>query len=844
MIKRLCIAISCLLLSLVYVQGSYASAPFINIEAQSTALPSPLPTILTTDSQAKESQPSDYWLTQIYSHKHYQQSLAPGAKAAWYKLRLVNNSSQPLTRHLVFDVHILRQLSVYLYGENGSLKQTAHLGIDQLESNQSTENYIAPHVRFEVGANSQLTLLIFKHTQGPGVFPARILSTEEWQKEQSKMRFFWGAVIAVLIALAIYNAMVYSMHPNKSYLWYLSFHLVCFLYFSGLNGFGFLLWPIEMQKWLSTNIIILNFVLIFIVANFSVHFLNAQNNAPTHYRLLKYFNTASIVGFLACFIFPEYQMLPIFSLLQIIGSIYGISMGIVAYKRSFNPAKYFLFSWFFVLLGAAIGMLTFMDKLPITFVTLHAFLFGTLCELFLLSLGLASRMKYFETSLLSQSYIYPNTELGNFSYFTQQLTNFMPKIIDTHQNLYLVLVATEGFKEIVSLYGPNVLSESYRKRTDELRSFLASQAWAVPMPLPTGENVSALALPGEQILLLVDAHNGDDLSHIMAAISEHGHRDIVIKHFHMPMKIRIGYTHVDHYHNLQEHYRKAQVALQSALSSNSVSKGYSPKLDQLINDRTTLLQQLQQAIYQKQLKVYLQPQFSLHNGQLSGAEALVRWQQADGKFISPGLFIPLAEQSGLIFEVSKYMIEHSFAWLGQLKQNSPLVYEEFNLSINLSALDMSQPSLLTFLQGHLFYYGIDANHITLEITESAIMENHDLFVQGIRQLQTLGFHLSIDDFGTGYSSMLYLQELAAKEVKIDMGFIRDIHLHPINQQIVRAIIQLANATDSIAVAEGVECQEEAQWLRQAGCFKAQGFYWSPGLPLDDFTGTYVPHIPR
>ncbi|EAT12480.1 EAL domain-containing protein [Bermanella marisrubri] len=822
--------IACLVF--VCVTTSHAQSDFLYIDGTSVALPSPLP---STSSRA--TTPPESMLNAGYSYQAYAQSIKPSSSGSWHKIRLINPGNETLRRYLVFDVHILKHLNVYLF-DRTDLRLEKKLGLKDI-SEEEVQDYTAPHLEFSILPKSQLTLLIYKQNDGPGIFPARILSEQEWLQEKNNKRFFWGAIIAVLIAMALYNVLVYSMHPNKSYGWYLTFHTVCFFYFSALNGFGFHLWPLQIQVMLATNIMFMNFLLIILIANFANHFLFANQNAPRHHKLVLPLSIIAGLGCITSLFVPEYSIIPAFSILQAFASIFGMSIGIASLKSGFKPAKYFVISWACTLAGAGIGMATVLDAIAINIFTLHAFLIGTLGELFLLSIGLASRMKYFEMRSLSQSYLYPNTNLGNLSYFSQRLPQNLPEILKNHQHVYLVLMNLTGFREVVSLYGPKALTESYQQRTIELENLLRNEKWSIHFTLPSGRQVSAMALPSEQILLLVNVNHHDEIELIVDKLYHHSHRDLRIRNIHMPMSSTISYVHISHHHSLQEQYRKAQVALQHAIVTNQKYCAYSPSLDLAIGERITLIQKLHKAITEDELDIFLQPQFSLFDNKLVGAEALVRWRQNDGHFISPGVFIPLAEQTGLIFEISKNIIARSFAWLSDIKKHHPNLYQNFNLSINLSALDMAQSSLLSFLQTSLFNHDLNANKITLEITESAIMENHDLFIKGIQELQTLGFNLAIDDFGTGYSSMLYLKELKAKEIKIDMGFVRGIHTNRVNQKIVQAIVQLANGTDSMTVAEGVECKEEALWLQSIGCDFAQGYYWNPALPIQEFYTQYV-----
>jgi len=152
---------------------------------------------------------------------------------------------------------------------------------------------------------------------------------------------------------------------------------------------------------------------------------------------------------------------------------------------------------------------------------------------------------------------------------------------------------------------------------------------------------------------------------------------------------------------------------------------------------------------------------------------------------------------------------------------------------------MAQDQLISHLQNSIFYHDIDSSKIILEVTESAVLNNADLFLETIRKLKLLGFRISIDDFGTGYSSMQYLQTMKADEIKIDMAFIRGIDHNLTSQNIAKAIIQLAHSTGAKTVAEGIQSEKEMHCLQSLDCTKAQGFYWTPAIPLGQFVQEHI-----
>ena len=266
---------------------------------------------------------------------------------------------------------------------------------------------------------------------------------------------------------------------------------------------------------------------------------------------------------------------------------------------------------------------------------------------------------------------------------------------------------------------------------------------------------------------------------------------------------------------------------------------YQQQHDIFIADRSDLIRDLEVAIRHKQLVVYIQPQFTLGDHGPAGGEILLRWHHQEKGFISPQKFIPLAEQSKLIFPITKFVIEEACLWLKDLKEINPDFYKNFRISVNISALDIAEPRLISFLQNTLFYHGIDNNKIMLEVTESAAANNAELFLSTIHKLKVLGFPISIDDFGTGYSSMQYLQTMEADEIKLDMAFIRDIDKNPTSQKIAKAIIDLAHSTGAHTLAEGIESEEELECLKRLKCQQAQGFYWSPAISLSQFEKEYI-----
>ncbi len=232
---------------------------------------------------------------------------------------------------------------------------------------------------------------------------------------------------------------------------------------------------------------------------------------------------------------------------------------------------------------------------------------------------------------------------------------------------------------------------------------------------------------------------------------------------------------------------------------------------------------LRRAVEQQQLTLYYQPQVDLQTGEMMGVEALVRWQHPDRGLVSPAHFIPLAEETGLIVPIGEWVLREACrqqkAWLEAGKKVG-------KIAVNLSPRQFRQKNFPGKVETILRETGLDAKHLELEITESCAMEHAGETINQLNQLNQMGMFLAIDDFGTGYSSLAYLQRFPIQKLKIDRSFINDLHDDHNDMAIAKSIIGLAHNMQMRVVAEGVETEQQAAWLREMGCDQAQGFLYS------------------
>ena len=240
---------------------------------------------------------------------------------------------------------------------------------------------------------------------------------------------------------------------------------------------------------------------------------------------------------------------------------------------------------------------------------------------------------------------------------------------------------------------------------------------------------------------------------------------------------------------------------------------------------------LRHAIDRGELYLHYQPQISLADGRITGAEALLRWTNPDLGTVSPAEFIPITEDSGQILQIGTWVLRSAAT---QLRDWLAAGLDPFTLAINLSSVQFRHPNLPGLIRKILLETNLKPSYLELELTERVAMDDPAGAITIMNELHELGVRISIDDFGTGYSSLNYLKRFRAYKLKIDQSFVRGLDSDPEDQAIVKAIIDLAGSLGMETIAEGVETAAQAAFLQSHGCHKAQGFHFSHPLPADEF----------
>lgn len=257
-----------------------------------------------------------------------------------------------------------------------------------------------------------------------------------------------------------------------------------------------------------------------------------------------------------------------------------------------------------------------------------------------------------------------------------------------------------------------------------------------------------------------------------------------------------------------------------------------------LTERNLLEADLRKSIAGNQLKLYYQPQTG-DDGRIVGAEALLRWEHPVKGMVSPTDFIPLAEQTGLIMPIGHWVLGAACAQLVAWSKNPATAH--LRVAVNVSALQFKAPDYVSQVVSVLERSNIDPSLLTLELTESMLVNDVNDIITKMNALKTRGVNLSLDDFGTGYSSLNYLKKLPLDQIKIDQSFVRDMLTDDNDVAIVRTVVELARSMRLHVIAEGVETEEHRQFLASLGCHSYQGYLLSRPLPVGDFEAVLLAH---
>ncbi|HXF78633.1 MAG TPA: EAL domain-containing protein [Usitatibacter sp.] len=430
--------------------------------------------------------------------------------------------------------------------------------------------------------------------------------------------------------------------------------------------------------------------------------------------------------------------------------------------------------------------------------------------------GIVSR----EKEILRLAYEDALSGLPNRAMFYEQLGQAVRIARRGGDNISVMLLDMDRFKAINDTLGHTVGDQALREVGARVRAALRDSDIVARLG---GDEFGVLLATG-------------DKEHAPRVVAEKIHRaleqPLVVGGQSMDVAASIGIARFpEHGEDADALLRAADVAMYEAKRTKARYAIYNSSHDERRKEFLTLLGELRHAVDAGELELHFQPKVTLAGERTTSVEALVRWRHPKKGLVPPGDFIPFAEQTGYIGEITRWVLRRAIEQCGRWQLNGSRV----RMCVNISARDLRQgEELVQFVSACLAEAELAAGMLCLEITESALMEDPAIAQSTLRRLRELGVATSIDDYGTGYSSLAYIKQLAVNELKIDRGFVAGMEADQRNAAIVRSTIELGHNLGLTVVAEGVETEHELAQLRRFGCDAAQGYLFARPMSAPAF----------
>ena len=401
------------------------------------------------------------------------------------------------------------------------------------------------------------------------------------------------------------------------------------------------------------------------------------------------------------------------------------------------------------------------------------------------------------------------TKLPNRTLLEDRLSQAINKAARSSGHFALMFMDLDGFKAINDTLGHHIgdrlLMEVGRRLSNAMRA-----------------HDTVARLGGDEFVILVELGKAEDAMAVAEKVVEVVNLPFMVDDHELRVSASVGIAiYPEDGSTRHDLVINADAAMYH--TKRSGRNGYNffePSMNANAHNQLQWLQDLRVALERKQFRLVYQPKFSLPDGPVLGAEALLRWQHPLHGVVGPDEFIGLAERSGLIIPIGAWVLDEACR---QMREWLNLGHTDWKMSVNLSAVQFADPHLLDTVRSTLERHQLPPQCLTLEVTESTAMHDTQASLETLQQIADLGVEISIDDFGTGYSSLLYLKRLPANELKIDRGFVRDLSDGSEDAAIVSAIVALGRTLNLRIVAEGVETEKQQQFLASVGCDALQGF---------------------
>ncbi|PJE54497.1 diguanylate cyclase [Marinomonas sp. BSi20584] len=779
----------------------------------------------------KETQPisaKDVLSNGEFQQSIYEESQGFSESAYWHKLSFPKTTTPNMgqTIHLALNYYVIEHLDFYLFHGDQLQSQWKRGALESWKGD--TKRYNGIWIPISLSNEQDTTLLVRKQGNSPLLTPFMLFDDTNAEAKKEEKLIFWTFIISSLVILLAHNVFVFILLRQPGFVYYLGLNIIIFIALSVVTGFSRWIFSEEISQWIIRNLFVIFGIGAWILFRFSIHFLKEVRIPSSQSLIRKYGDSIFIIFLLSTQLFSVKTAALLFACLEVFLFFICIYWGIKAYLKGFIAVRFYLFSWFFLIIGSILNTLIFWKILPINLFTESILPISSMLQLLGFAFAFADKSKQFERNRKLQALTDSSTNLPNRTYYFDKLPTLLASIAPHSPQLALVMIDISNYQTLNQAFGPAKADSVISKIIQSIHQQALRMEGVLSFPLPNKSINKVIRITATNIILI--STTPDQIKQQILKIQRILDTPTLVNKIHFRHQYKIGSAlYPTQGADLDKLYQNALIANHSVTYSSGNWAAFTDNLKSNHAHQLGLITQLTDDIEHEKLYFHIQPQVNLADRSIIGGEVLVRWHNKHLGQVSPAEFIPLAEQTGLIYKLTDMLLEKVFQWAFE----HPAALSTQRLSINISALDLLQEDFANQVIEKLQNHHLSACKFTIEITETSIFQNNDIVHNNVRQLHHAGFKLAIDDFGVGYSSMQNLVALETDELKIDQFFVMNLLNDPQSQTLCRNMIDLCKALNIVSVAEGIESEEILQLLLQWQCQIGQGYHlYRPMSPND------------
>lgn len=761
----------------------------------------------------------------------------------WYRLPLDNHPRQQV---LEISYPQLDDVSFYLLANGTPIKKVVtgdHLAFS--ERPLYHPSFLIPYT-VEPGVDYEIVLSV--QTNGAHQVPIRLWEQNALFDALTTEDRLHSLYYGILITTIFFNLFIFLTLREATYLFYVLSTFGYLFLLAALRGVTYqVFWP--ESPWLQNQTMLMAVpVALLFALLFARSFLRLRDRAPRTDMLLKGIIGLSLAAVLGTFVLDFNTSIKSSVALALSGFLVLTVIGPVQWVKRNPQAGYYTVAWALLIIGTMLTAANKYGLLPTNWLTSYGMQVGSGLEAILLTIALAKRLynereeklhareaelramaarRSAELRLMDQALHNPLTGLPNRTSFEMMINDLITRVPD--RRYAIAVIHLSNLQAITKTLGHRNTDRLIELASARFNSIVRELPGILPIETTEQRSVYLASLEPATFGFVVDASLIGAAPRAIVQGLEELREPVDYLGMQLPLDPQIGTAiYPEHAQDTNSLIRRAHIAQGSDEARDRGLAYYQPTRDSYSADRLTLVSELRKALQNGELELHLQPKLALTTRTIVGVEALIRWPQRKIP-IRADVLIGIAEQTGLIKPLTRWVLEQSLEIRSRLvEQGWPL-----DISVNISPNNLREPDFPMFVQRLMNSHHNHRGAITLEVTETSMMQDPANSLKALNSLHSAGIPLSIDDFGSGYSSLSYIKQLPANEIKIDRSLITDIGTHHGDRVIVQTTIDMCHSLGYKVVAEGVEDDKTAELLEGMGCDMIQGYLLTPPLPFDE-----------